>query len=82
MNEREVVRLVSCLPKPNKGMKDDFRIALGAWHDGLHCLDREESQVGCLRLRFPPPFFFFFFYMGISFAISPLSSFLWYYVYF
>ena len=33
----EVVRLVSCPPKSNKGMKDDYLIALGAWHDGLHC---------------------------------------------
>ena len=31
-----VVRLISCLPKSNKGMKDDFLIVLGAWHDGLH----------------------------------------------
>jgi len=33
-----VVRLISCLPKSNKGMKDDFLIASGDWHDGLHCL--------------------------------------------
>ena len=33
-----VVRLISCLPKSNKGMKDDYLIALGPWHDGLHCL--------------------------------------------
>ena len=32
-----VVRLISCLPKSNKGMKDDYLIASGAWHDGLHC---------------------------------------------
>ena len=32
-----IVRLISCLPKSNKGMKDDYLIALGAWHDGLHC---------------------------------------------
>ena len=46
MNEGEVVRLVSCLPKSNKGMKDDFQIALGAWHDGLHCLVREGEPSG------------------------------------
>ena len=33
-----VVRLIFCLPKSNKGMKDDYLIASGAWHDGLPCL--------------------------------------------
>ena len=28
------VKLISCLPKSNKGMKDDFLIV---WHDGLPC---------------------------------------------
>ena len=38
-----------------------------------------ESQVGHLRLRFPPLFIYLFIYnMGISFAISLLSSFIWY----
>ena len=37
----DVVRLVSCLPKSNKGMKDNYLIASGAWHDGLHCPVRE-----------------------------------------
>ena len=32
-----VVKLVSCLPKSNKGVKDDYLIVSGAWHDGLHC---------------------------------------------
>ena len=31
------VKLISCLPKSNKGMKDDFLIVLGSWHDGLPC---------------------------------------------
>ena len=30
-----VVRLISCLPKSNKGMKDDYLNASGTWHDGL-----------------------------------------------
>ena len=34
----EVIRLISYLPKSNKGMKDDFLIASGEWSDGLHCL--------------------------------------------
>ena len=33
----DVVRLISCLPKSNKGMKDDYVIVSGAWHDGIHC---------------------------------------------
>ena len=33
----EVIRLISCLPKSNKGMKDDFLIVSGEWSDGLHC---------------------------------------------
>ena len=32
-----VIRLVSCLPKSNKGMKVDFLIVSGEWHNGLHC---------------------------------------------
>ena len=31
-----IIKLISCLPKSNKGMKDDFLIALEAWHDGFH----------------------------------------------
>ena len=31
------VRLISCLPKSNKGMKDDYLVVSGGWHDGLHC---------------------------------------------
>ena len=36
----EIVRLISCLPKSNKSMKDDFLIDSGEWSDGLHCLTR------------------------------------------
>ena len=31
------VRLISCLPKSNKGSKDDYLVVSGEWHDGLHC---------------------------------------------
>ena len=41
-----IIRLVSCLPKSNKGMKDDFLIALGEWHDGLHCPTQEGEPGG------------------------------------
>ena len=30
------VRLISCLPKSNKGMKDDYLVVSGGWHDGFH----------------------------------------------
>ena len=43
-----VVRLVSCLPKSNKGMKDHFLIALGDWHDSLYCLVWEGELGGVL----------------------------------
>ena len=33
----DAVRLISCLPKSNKGMKDDYLIVSGPWHDGLPC---------------------------------------------
>ena len=31
------VKLILCLPKSNKGMKDDFLIVSGSWSDGLPC---------------------------------------------
>ena len=31
------VKLISCLPKSNKRMKDDYLIVSGPWHDGLPC---------------------------------------------
>ena len=41
----DIVRLISCLPKSNKGIKDNDLIASGAWHDGLHC-PVEEGEPG------------------------------------
>ena len=32
-----VVKLILCLPKSNKGMKNDYLITSGSWHDGLPC---------------------------------------------
>ena len=46
-----LVRLVSCLPKSNKGMRDDYLIAFGEWHDGLHCPTREGEPVRVPRVR-------------------------------
>jgi len=42
-----VVRLVSCLPKSNKGIKDGYLIVSGEWHDGLHC-PTQEGELGGL----------------------------------
>ena len=36
-SQSDVVKFISCLPKSNKGMKDDYLIVLGLWHDGLPC---------------------------------------------
>ena len=36
-SQSEVVRLISCLPKSNKGMKDDYLIVSGEWNDDIHC---------------------------------------------
>lgn len=35
-SKSSMVRLVLCLPKSNKGIKDDFLIVSRNWHDGLH----------------------------------------------
>ena len=41
-----IVKMVSCLPKSNKGMKDDYLIASREWHDGLHCPTPEGEPDG------------------------------------
>ena len=41
-----VVRLISCLPKSNKEMKDDYLIASGPWHDGLPYPTQERETGG------------------------------------
>ena len=45
-SKSSVVRLVSCLPKSNKGMKDDYLIASGEWHDSLHYATQEGEPGG------------------------------------
>ena len=32
-----IIRLISCLPKSNKGMKDDYLIVFKEWNDDLYC---------------------------------------------
>ena len=42
----DIVRLISCLPKSNKGIKDDYLIVSGKWHEGLHCPSRAGDPSG------------------------------------
>ena len=42
------VRFISCLPKSNKGLKDDHLIISRAWHDGLYCPVRVGTPGGAL----------------------------------
>ena len=47
------IRLIQCLSISNKGLKDDFLIFSGQWHDGLPCLVKEgTSGVGGQLLSF------------------------------
>ena len=46
------VRLIQCLPILNKGLKDDFLIFSGQWHDGLPCLVKEGTPSGGLIAKF------------------------------
>ena len=36
-SQPDAVKLISCLFKSNKEMKDDYLIISGPWHDGLPC---------------------------------------------
>ena len=40
------VRLISCLPKSNKGLKDDLLIVSGPWHDDIHCPTKGGTPCG------------------------------------
>ena len=42
----DTVRMVSCLPKSNKGLKDEYLIVSRNWHNGLHCPTREGKLGG------------------------------------
>ena len=42
----DVVRLISCLQKSNKGLIDDYLIISREWHDGLHCPTRAGKLGG------------------------------------
>ena len=45
------VRLIKCLLDSNKGLKKDFLILLGEWHDGLPFQTREGKSGGVLSLN-------------------------------
>ena len=76
----EVVRLISCLSKSNKGMKDDNLIVSREWSDGLHCPTRAgdpggvplgpvslERDLAFSALLYIYIYFFFFFFLTSSF---------------
>ena len=44
------VRLIQCLPVSNKGLKEDFLIFSGWWHDGLPCSVKEGEPGGKLTV--------------------------------
>ena len=44
------VRLIQCLPVSNKGLKGDFFIFSGQWHDGLPCPVKEGELGGKLTV--------------------------------
>lgn len=50
------VRLISCLPKSNKGLDQDFMIVLSEWHDDLRYPTRDR-QLGGVFIGLSKPFF-------------------------
>ena len=38
--------MIQCLPVSNKGLKEDFLIFSGQWHDGLPCPVKEGEPGG------------------------------------
>ena len=47
----DTVRMVPCLPKSNKGLKDDYLIVFMDWHDDFIAQLGMESQVGYLKIK-------------------------------
>ena len=45
------IRLIQCLPISNKGLKEDFLIFSGEWHDGLPCPTKEGTPGGGLTVN-------------------------------
>ena len=42
----DIIKLISFLPKSNKGMKDDYLIVSREWNDGFHCPTQARELVG------------------------------------
>ena len=42
----DIIRMISCLRKSNKGIKDDYLTASGEWHDSHQCLTRARDPDG------------------------------------
>ena len=79
--------MIQCLPISNKGLKDDFLIFSGQWHDGLPCPVKEGTPGGrpipkcyivtCTVLLFPLLFAItkvFFFFFGFNDFADPNST--------
>ena len=47
-SQSDVVKLIFYLPKSNKGLKDDYLVISGEWHDGLRCLVSVGTPGGTL----------------------------------
>ena len=61
------VRMIQCLPVSNKGLKEDFLIFSGQWHDGLPCPVKEGEPGGELPHLL---FVLSFTYLGIPTVIG------------
>ena len=61
------VRMIQCLPVSNKGLKEDFIIFSGQWHDGLPCPVKEGEPGGELTYLI---FIFNFSYSSIPIVVG------------
>ena len=70
-SQSNIVRLISCFPKSNKGMKDDYLIVSEEWHDGLHCPTRagDLGKFRSLGMGFSP---FSFYFLSVLILRLPL----------
>ena len=76
----EDVKLISCFPKSNKDMKDDYLIVLREWKDSLHCPTRAGDlgvvPLGPVPLEGDLAFLALLFLLDISFSFGERYSFL------
>ena len=59
--------MIQCLPVSNKGLKEDFIIFSGQWHDGLPCPVKEGEPGGELSYLL---FILSFTYLGIPTVVG------------